>query len=73
MLIMVWLDVVQHQQLEDRVDAKHRVVASNRFKGGDRRIVRDRKVLTAACGNLAPGFEDCRALLNWDLRQQNRL
>src|SRR6185436_14520732 len=58
--------------LEGRVDAKHGVVACDGFEGGHRCAVRDREVLTSTCSNLAPYFQDGRALLRREFCKHDR-
>src|SRR5512142_1024115 len=49
------------------VDAKDRVVTGNGFERSYRVLVRDREVLTATGGNLAPCLKDWCSLLGRDL------
>jgi hypothetical protein len=62
-----------HSALERGVDAKNRVVPSNRFECRYRVLVRDWEVLTATSGNLAPCLEDGGSLVRRNLSQQNRI
>jgi len=58
-------------KLPHRVDAKDRIVRSDRLKSSDRGIERNREVTPAASGDLAPSLDDRGALVWWNFSQHN--
>jgi hypothetical protein len=53
-------------KLPHRVDAKDRIVCSDRFKSRDRGVERNRQVAPAASGGLAPSLDNRGALVRWN-------
>ena len=70
---MEWLGIISRSKLAVLVDAKNRVVACDCLKVGDRRIVRDRKVVATTCGYLGPCLEDRCTFVRRDLGEVYRL
>jgi hypothetical protein len=55
------------------IDAEHRIVGRDGLEVGNCRIVRHGEMVATTCGHLRPCLEDRGALVEGNLREQNRV